>query len=388
MVTSTIYSTQIFTKTACPPTVTDCPAHSTKLVTSVVAVGTTVCPESDLPKATPTKAVTSSYPVSEVVQTYTETLIYTVGVGSTAHPVTTEVTSTSTSTQYSTVVITVGKPTPTGEVPADATGPAGGENAYPTGPAGGENVYPKGGEDVTSTIKSTSTSTKYITVKPTPTGEGDVPADSESNPSGPAGGNGAYPTGNATPSVPAGSEGGEDCAAPVTVTVTAKETVTVTKGGDYPAATPNSPEETPEVPSEHTASSGMPSVPTGMYPVPGNGTNPYPAGPTGFKTSTKPAMPTGTGYVPATSVLPSFTFVSEAATPTGETAIPSSTVPAGAESSAAYPVGGGYGDVSSKVPEASEAVSSSAVYVVPSATPTPDNSYGAGSDYGSGYGTY
>ena len=133
----------------------------------------------------------------------------------------------------------------------------------------------------------------------------------------------------------------------------------------------------------------MPAVPTAMYPVPGNGTNPYPAGPTGFKTSTKPAMPTGTGAVP-TSVLPSFSFVSEVATPTGETAIPSSTVPAGAESSAAYPVGGGYGGASSapassKTPEA--AVSSSTEAYTPPAA-TPDNSYGSGSGYGSGYGTY
>jgi hypothetical protein len=141
----------------------------------------------------------------------------------------------------------------------------------------------------------------------------------------------------------------------------------------------------------------MPAVPTGMYPVPGNGTNPYPVGPTGFKTSTKPSMPTGTGYVPApssaTSELPSFSFVSEGPTATGETAIPSSTAPAGAESSAAYPVGGGYGGKPStpassstvETPEASTVASST-----PAATPTAGNSYGAGSNggYGSGYGTY
>ncbi|KAF1358242.1 hypothetical protein EJ07DRAFT_76447, partial [Lizonia empirigonia] len=128
-VTSIIYSTQIFTVTACPSTVSDCPARSTSLVTSVIVVGTTVCPESDLTTATSAPSapavVTSAYPVSEVPHEVTETLTYTVGVGSSAHPVTTEVTSTSIQTIYSTVVVT--KDTPT------ETKPAG---SYPTGPAG------------------------------------------------------------------------------------------------------------------------------------------------------------------------------------------------------------------------------------------------------------
>ncbi|KAJ5203942.1 uncharacterized protein N7498_004821 [Penicillium cinerascens] len=40
--TSTVFTTQIFTVTKCPPTVTDCPAHSTKVVTSTYGVSTAV----------------------------------------------------------------------------------------------------------------------------------------------------------------------------------------------------------------------------------------------------------------------------------------------------------------------------------------------------------
>ena len=42
--TSTIYSTSVYTVTSCAATVTNCPARSTILVTSVIAVSTTVCP--------------------------------------------------------------------------------------------------------------------------------------------------------------------------------------------------------------------------------------------------------------------------------------------------------------------------------------------------------
>lgn len=42
--TSTIYNTVISTVIACPKTVTNCPADSTVLVTETVAVSTTICP--------------------------------------------------------------------------------------------------------------------------------------------------------------------------------------------------------------------------------------------------------------------------------------------------------------------------------------------------------
>jgi len=42
--TSVVYETQTHTVTSCPPTVTNCPADHKSVVTSVVAVSTTICP--------------------------------------------------------------------------------------------------------------------------------------------------------------------------------------------------------------------------------------------------------------------------------------------------------------------------------------------------------
>lgn len=53
--TSTIYSTYTSTVTDCPDTVTHCPADSTVVVTETVAVSTTVCP------VVPTATVIASY---------------------------------------------------------------------------------------------------------------------------------------------------------------------------------------------------------------------------------------------------------------------------------------------------------------------------------------
>jgi hypothetical protein len=53
LTTSTVYSTQVHTITSCAPTVTNCPAHSTVLSTEVIAVSTTVCPLASLPSAVP-----------------------------------------------------------------------------------------------------------------------------------------------------------------------------------------------------------------------------------------------------------------------------------------------------------------------------------------------
>ncbi|KAK4157909.1 hypothetical protein C8A00DRAFT_11251 [Chaetomidium leptoderma] len=49
MTTSTIYSTTTRTVTDCPDTVTHCPADSTTVVTETVAVSTTVCPVEPTP---------------------------------------------------------------------------------------------------------------------------------------------------------------------------------------------------------------------------------------------------------------------------------------------------------------------------------------------------
>ncbi|KAK3375150.1 hypothetical protein B0H63DRAFT_268719 [Podospora didyma] len=65
LTTSTVYSTSVYTVTKCPDTVSHCPAASTKVVTATVAVGTTVCPV--VPTSTPvyshyTNATGSSIP--------------------------------------------------------------------------------------------------------------------------------------------------------------------------------------------------------------------------------------------------------------------------------------------------------------------------------------
>ncbi|KAL2124273.1 hypothetical protein VTJ04DRAFT_638 [Mycothermus thermophilus] len=48
LTTSTIYSTTTYTVTDCPDTVSYCPLDSTKVVTETVAVGTTVCPVAEV----------------------------------------------------------------------------------------------------------------------------------------------------------------------------------------------------------------------------------------------------------------------------------------------------------------------------------------------------
>ncbi|KAF4764478.1 hypothetical protein HAV15_000468 [Penicillium sp. str.  len=57
MTTSTIWTTEEITITKCPPTVTNCPGHSTVLVTSTYPLSTTVCPSTPVETKT---SVTSS----------------------------------------------------------------------------------------------------------------------------------------------------------------------------------------------------------------------------------------------------------------------------------------------------------------------------------------
>ena len=210
VVTLTISSTQIFTVTQCPSSVTDCPARSTSLVTTVVPVGTTVCGkeeassiiESGLPStasATPTGAVTDvdavATPIpSEVVEDQTTVMTQTIGTGENAHETQITITNKVTKTVYVTGVDTAVTPEKT---------PVAGE--------GEPTTYVT--TDVTSTVGMTLTITEGA-----PTGTGspstgtpsDIPADSED-----------------TPVKPSGGAGEGECAPPVTVTVTAQETVTV-----------------------------------------------------------------------------------------------------------------------------------------------------------------
>ena len=117
MTISTIYETQTFTITSCAPTVTDCPAESTKVVTSVVAVSTTVCPVTEAggyAVSTPPSSIVApistgvytseatvapSAPAESVVTKVTNTtLTYTLGSGSSTTIVTTTIQHTSTET--------------------------------------------------------------------------------------------------------------------------------------------------------------------------------------------------------------------------------------------------------------------------------------------------
>ncbi|KAF2463252.1 uncharacterized protein BDR25DRAFT_347319 [Lindgomyces ingoldianus] len=52
-VTKTVYQTSLYTVTSCAEYVTNCPAHSTIVYTSIIPAYTTVCPESEIPIYTP-----------------------------------------------------------------------------------------------------------------------------------------------------------------------------------------------------------------------------------------------------------------------------------------------------------------------------------------------
>ncbi|CRL26409.1 unnamed protein product [Penicillium camemberti] len=75
LTTSTIWTTEEVTITKCPPTVTNCPGHSTVLVTSTYPLSTTVCPskpaETD-PSTTSPRVVHSHTPVTSSITTATE----------------------------------------------------------------------------------------------------------------------------------------------------------------------------------------------------------------------------------------------------------------------------------------------------------------------------
>lgn len=62
MTTSTVFSTTTRTITNCPDTVTHCPAHSTQTVTETVAVSTTVCPVTESTQSPVQTETASSIP--------------------------------------------------------------------------------------------------------------------------------------------------------------------------------------------------------------------------------------------------------------------------------------------------------------------------------------
>jgi len=105
--TSTVYATSTYTVTSCAPTVTNCPAHHTVVVTEVVPVSTTVCAVTEEPKETEWEhdwSCSTSTSYAEKVWTVTTAVApYPV---TTKIPVTT-VTKTGYSTEFSTCVHTV-----------------------------------------------------------------------------------------------------------------------------------------------------------------------------------------------------------------------------------------------------------------------------------------
>jgi hypothetical protein len=325
------------------------------MVTSVVAVGTTVCPKASLtPTAVGSSALpvesslaaselveTSTAPASEITHKVTKTYTYTVGTGSVAHPTTTEVVETSTETVYKTIYLTR---------PAGST-------ALPTGVA-----TPAGTLEGTTTVSSTSTTTKFITVYPTPAassaeGLGSVV------PTGPGG------------VVPTGPAGGE-CLPPVTVTVTAQETVYVTKdvNTEAPSATgiPVGGESTTALP----AASSVASVP---YPLGNSTLIPTGAASTGFVTYTKPAESTA---LPVETGVPSGTAVPTGVMPTGGFEYPvNSASSAVAASSTAAPVSSPVFSFTAELPSSTAdpvGVESSASAASSAAVETPTGGYGYG----------
>jgi hypothetical protein len=278
--TLTVFATEVHTITSCAVTITDCPnrpeeATSEYVVTETRAITTTVCPVKDAssissqiasnlpPKPTGTgsgPAVTSD----ESGPTTDATLTYTLGTGTSTTVVTTTIKHTSTATLYATST-------------ADFQGE--GSDGEPTVGSGSEPTGAK--DEPTTTLMSTATSTRYVTVYPAPSGES------------------------------GGSEGSGECGAPcapVTVTVAASTvTVTETAAASCPTADEgvkgnaftSTQDGLGSTPTEDAGAAPtdsdvviVPSTKT-VIPVPptsapyGNGTAPYPTGaaaPSGFVT--------------------------------------------------------------------------------------------------------
>ncbi|RFU73560.1 gpi anchored serine-rich [Trichoderma arundinaceum] len=184
LTTSTVYETHVHTVTSCGPEVTNCPAHSTVLSTETVAVSTTICPVTATATAVPT---TQGWSNSTAVVPPP----YPTGGESSASPVTIPV--------YTPPAVSSPVYTPPAQAPttgyAAPTGGAPGAPGYPVSSAA--PVCP--GSSVVAVTKSYTTvltSVEYQTVA--------VPC-----PTGPAGGNpGGAPSGTgAVPPQPTGPAG-------------------------------------------------------------------------------------------------------------------------------------------------------------------------------------
>jgi hypothetical protein len=113
LTTSTVYSTTVKTITSCAPTVTNCPAHSTVVVTETIPVSTTICPVT----ASSTKYSNSSAPATtpgSIQPSYSQTAVLTTSKAPACPTYSVKTISTSVTTVVPTVIYeTVAIPCPT-----------------------------------------------------------------------------------------------------------------------------------------------------------------------------------------------------------------------------------------------------------------------------------
>lgn len=118
LTTSTVYSTTVKTITSCAPTVTNCPAHSTVVVTETIPISTTVCPVT----ASSTKYSNSSAPATSAGSyqpSYSQTAVLTTSKAPACPTYSVKTISTSVTTVVPTVIYeTVSIPCPTTASPS------------------------------------------------------------------------------------------------------------------------------------------------------------------------------------------------------------------------------------------------------------------------------
>ncbi|PNY26497.1 Uncharacterized protein TCAP_03571, partial [Tolypocladium capitatum] len=127
LTTSTVYSTKVHTITSCAATVTNCPAHSTVVSTETIAISTTVCPvaatksysNSTVAAATPTKAPVTSVALPTSANYSAPAAPAPVCPGSTVKAITKSYTTVLTTVEYKTVAV----PCPTAPAPAGTAAP-------------------------------------------------------------------------------------------------------------------------------------------------------------------------------------------------------------------------------------------------------------------------
>jgi len=163
--TSTVYATTVHTVTSCAPTVTNCPGKPGKpvVVTEVVAVSTTICPDDDdddvKPTPVPTKPV--GHPGCSTT-TSTSTCVHTETTGPKDVVVTTYLPVTQTICP-----VTPGKPTGVWPVP-EPSHPAGGPHpGKPDGEKPEKPSHPEGPKPVVpGAPKPTGTGSYPVPTKP------------------------------------------------------------------------------------------------------------------------------------------------------------------------------------------------------------------------------